>query len=111
MQTETISPAQAAEKIRSTSGRYFTVDFIKRTNGAPRTMTARLGVSQGVTGEGKAFDPKSHHLITVSETVRERDAQGRIRTKGIQFRHIPIENIRRVTVGGQTFQVTGPYFR
>ena len=51
--------------IDSTDGRWFTVTFIKRTDGSLRTMTCRTGVKKYVNGVGLAYDPKSLNLRSV----------------------------------------------
>lgn len=46
-------------------GKIFSITFIKRTTGLPRTMTARRGVTAHLTGEGLRYDPSEHDLMTV----------------------------------------------
>lgn len=100
-----ITSSEAIRLIRSARGKYFTVGFNKRKDNSFRTMTGRLGVRQGVTGDGKSFDDASHDLVTLSETVRERDASGRIRTKGVQFRAFGVERLRTLTIGGEEYSI------
>jgi hypothetical protein len=102
---ETISSSEAVRLIRSAKGRYFTVGFNKRKDGSFRILTGRVGVSKGVKGDGKSFDEEGKDLLTVSETVQERDSFGRIRTRGIQFRHFGIERLRTLRIGGNDFRV------
>lgn len=110
---ETISTTQAADLIKRSGGKLFSVTFIKRSTGSPRRMVARVGVTKGVTGEGKRFDPSAHNLLTVHEfvtdpsTTRE-DGTGRFiggGNMGTQFRHVPVENITGLRIGGKVFQV------
>lgn len=110
-----ISSSEAVRLIRSARGKYFTVGFNKRKDGSFRILTGRLGVRKGVKGipegitgpkgGGKSFDEESKDLVTVSETVQERDSCGRIRTRGIQFRHFGIERLRTLRIGGKDFRV------
>lgn len=100
-----ITSSEAIRLIRSARGKYFTVGFQKRKDNSFRTMTCRIGVRKGVNGAGKSFDEESHDLVTVSETVRERDSMGRIRTLGTQFRHFGIERLRTLTIGGEEYSV------
>lgn len=104
----TISRTEAVQKLRASAGRYFTVWFTKRSDGSPRRITGRFGVRKGTNGTGKSFDPEAHNLLTVNETVQVRDEKGRIRTAGIQFRHVAIERIEQIRVGGKIFRVIGP---
>lgn len=47
------------------NGKIFTVEFIKRTDREHRIMTARRGVSKGVTGVGLKYDPKVYDCLCV----------------------------------------------
>jgi hypothetical protein len=75
-------------------------------------MVARRGVRKGVTGEGLAFNPANHNLITVCEFVTDpdtdRDNRGRYNGHGnadLQFRHIPIEGIEEIRIEGERYTV------
>lgn len=108
-----ITTSEAADRIRKSGGKLFGVTFIKRSTRSPRHMVARTGVRKGVTGDGKRFDPNAHNLLTVHEfvtdpeTTRE-DVSGQFignGNMGTQFRHVPIENIRELRIGGKRFKV------
>ena len=62
---------EAIEMIKNSNGKIFGVRFIKRTNGEMRTMSARRGVSKGVTGEGLKYDPESKQLLTVYDMNKQ----------------------------------------
>lgn len=62
-------------------GRFFSVRFIKRSNGAERFMNCRLGVKKHLKGGDKAYDDKVHKLVTVYDV----QAEG--------YRCIPLESI------------------
>ena len=104
---ELISQDTAAELIRTSKGKIFSVTFIKRSTGSLRRMVGRTGVKQGVTGDGKAFNPKDHNLLTVFELVTnpERGERGQLRNMGKQFRHVSIEGITSLRIAGKEFQV------
>jgi len=74
--------------IRNTKGKFFSVEFVKRTTGEVRRMNCRTGVTIGVTGVGKAFNDVDKGLVTVW------DAQIS------QFRSIPLANIIKITSQG-----------
>lgn len=57
------------EKVRS--GRVFTLEFIKRTNGDRRVMNCRLGVKAHVKGVGRTFDPKTKDLLGVFDMQKQ----------------------------------------
>ena len=76
-------------------GRIFSVEFIKRSTGELRTMTARIGVKKHLNGGYKSYNPGQHNLLTFFDM----DAKG--------YRSIPVEAIQRLKVGGQTFDFAG----
>jgi len=78
----------AIEVIRKAKGKFFSVEFVKRTTGEVRKMNCRMGVTLGVTGVGKAFNDSDKGLVTVW------DAQIS------QFRSIPLANIIKITSQG-----------
>ena len=109
---QVINHTQAEELMRSTGGKLFAVRFNKRSNGAPRRMTCRLGVRKGVTGEGKKFNDSDHNLLTVHEFVTgsaARDNQGRFVMGAVaadtQFRSVPLERVTWLRVRGREYQV------
>ena len=61
----------AIKIIKDSQGKIFGVSFIKRTNGELRIMSARRGVSKGVTGEGLKYDPESKQLLTVYDMNKQ----------------------------------------
>jgi hypothetical protein len=80
----------AAAVIEGTNGRFFTVEFVKRTNGEVRVMTARTGVTKHLKGVGPAYSFAEKKLIGVYDVVSG------------GYRCIPIESIRRVVFDGKT---------
>jgi len=111
---QTITQEQAAARIRQSRGRLFGVTFVKRSDGSLRNLTGRRGVTAGVKGggSGSKFNAAAHNLLTVAEFVTDedtpRDAKGRFNgagSLGYQYRHIPIEGIRSLRIGGETFAV------
>ena len=75
-------------------GRFFAVDFVKRTDGADRHMVARLGVHRGTLGVGMAYDPAEHDLLTVFDI----HAPGKGPKRG-DFRSVPLDRV--VAVNGR----------
>lgn len=72
-------------------GKIFSVTFIKRSTGELRHMKCRMGVTRHLKGGAKAYAPKAKNLLSVFDM----DAEG--------YRSIPVEAIKRLSVGGQTF--------
>lgn len=88
--TATITVAEAVKFMTEESeGRFFAVDFVKRSTGEHRHMTCRIGVKKHLTGAGPAYDSKAKNLVTVFDTV-----------KG-GYRAIPVENIIRLKIDGE----------
>ena len=120
METQTITTRQAANHIRFSKGKIFTVEFIKRGDRkknphAPesalplRKLTGRTGVSKGVNGTGRSYDAASHGLLTVAEFApATRNDKGQFAghefTPGA-FRNVGIEGIRSLKIGGKRFTV------
>ena len=82
------STESALDVIQKSKGKFFTVEFVKRTTGEVRKMNCRTGVKKGVTGIGKSFNDSDKGLVTVWDA------------KISQFRSIPIENIIKITSQG-----------
>lgn len=72
-------------------GKVFGVEFIKRSTGELRRMNCRLGVTKHLRGGKSSYSANKKELLTVFDMTN----------KG--YRSIPIEGIRSVSVGGQTF--------
>src|SRR5574343_645570 len=68
--------------LNSTKGRIFEVEFIKRSTGELRKMTARMKVTKYLKGGTQPYKPKEHNLITVFSMA----------DKG--YRNISVENIK-----------------
>lgn len=76
-------------------GTLFKVVFVKRTTGELREMVCRFGVSKGVTGEGLKFDPLEKGLIVVFDMQKK------------AYRSIPVENIQKLVIRGEVFDLEG----
>ena len=88
--------AQEAKSIveNITNGKFFTVTFIKRSDGSERVMNCRKGVKKHLKGGEKKYDPKKHNLVCVFD----RQAMG--------YRSIALESIIRISMdGGKVYEV------
>lgn len=88
-----VSRDELVAKIKATGGKFFSVTFIKRTTNSKRRMICRNGVSKGVTGEGRKYNPKNHDLIPTFSI----DSDG--------HRHIAIEGLLEAKIGGEHYVV------
>lgn len=68
-------------------GKFFSVKFVRRTDGAIRTMTAR--VMPPDPGSKAVYDPDKHDLLTVREVPHGR------------WRAIPADGIIEIRAHGQ----------
>ena len=90
---QTITKEQARTIISNTKGQFFNVEFKKRTTGETRSMTARVGVSKYITGEGLKYNAKEKDLLPVYDMI----------AKG--YRMVSIDGITRIRTNGETFYV------
>jgi len=82
---------QIKELVKSTKGKVFGIQFVKRTTGELRKMTCRTGARVGVTGEGRKYDLDEKNLLSVYDMK-----------KG--FRTIPIEGVVSFTFKGVKYE-------
>ena len=82
----------AKDLIKSTKGKFFTVVFIKRTNGQLRVMNCRTGVTKYLKGGSKGFNDSDHNLVTVFDTVAK------------AYRSIPLDAIVEIRFGGKIYK-------
>jgi hypothetical protein len=81
--------------LKDSEGRIFSVEFIKRTTGELRKMTARLGVTKHLQGGSKRFSDIEKQLITVFDMEKH------------AYRSIPLENIIKISINGLEIQTKG----
>lgn len=88
--------------IEEMGGKFFSVEFIKRTNRERRKMVCRLSktVKIGKSGAGLRFDPTKHDLVTVLDVdiykANLMDGRDREDAAKSSFRHIPLENVLKI---------------
>lgn len=92
--TVEVSQEQAQQMVKGYKGRqFFTVEFVKRSNGKDRVMNCRKGVSKGVRGGGLRFDPASKGLVSVFDIPKK------------EYRFISLDNIKRISLKGKRYIV------
>jgi hypothetical protein len=86
---------QVRNLIAQSSGRFFGVRFVKRTDGSVRNMNARLGVrpAPSKTGRPMAYKPMDKGLLTVWDR------------KNLTYRMINLDSVLDVTVDGVNYSV------
>lgn len=90
---DTITRKKAVAWIQARAGKFFSVRFVKRTDGSVREMTCRQGVKVHLKGGPPAYDFAANRLLPVWDTV----AAG--------YRSIPVEGITDVKIAGKWFRV------
>jgi hypothetical protein len=88
---KTINTKFRADIIYNTKGKFFTVEFIKRTDNTLRRMNARTGVKKHLVGGDQAYNPREKDLIVVFDMEK------------LAHRSIPIENIKKLKFAGTTY--------
>ena len=89
----TINRFRLETLLNDTSGRFFTVMFIKK-NGPPRVMNGRKGVHKGLAGTGK---PNGLHT----------SAMKMFDVKVNGYRQINLDTVKWVKTGGVRYTVVG----
>ena len=87
-----VSKQVATEVLRNMNGTFFSVSFIKRSDGSQRTMLCRTGVKNYITGEGLKYNPAEQGLLPVWE-VNE------------GYKMIPLSNVTSFRAHGAKFVV------
>jgi hypothetical protein len=91
---EIITHGQAKQIIVDYKGsQFFTVTFVKRTDGAVRVMNCRKGVHKGTRGGALRFDPVAKGLVSVFDIP-----------KG-QHRFISLDQIIRVAMPKKVYLI------
>jgi hypothetical protein len=90
---ELIEKIKATDPRNSGRGEFFTVTFVKRTDGTTRTINARLGVRRYLRGGDLPYDPIAKGLLPVYD-VQKRD-----------YRMINLGTIISAKVGGVDYIV------
>jgi hypothetical protein len=90
---KTISRAEAVKLIKDTKGKFFTVTFVKRTDGTTRVMNARLGVRSYLKGGELPYDPTSKNLLPVFDVPKK------------EYRMVDLNTIIKLKIGNNEYQV------
>jgi hypothetical protein len=91
--TNTLNRSAAKQMIKDTKGKFFTVSFIKRTDGTRRVMNARLGVKAFLKGGTLPYDPEAKRLIPVYDVQKR------------AYRMINVDTIFNLKIGQQEYNV------
>lgn len=63
--------SEAIKAIKESNGQWFSVRFIRRTDGEVRYMNARTGVRKHLRGGEAAYDFKAKKLISVFDKIKK----------------------------------------
>ena len=89
----TISKDLVHDFIRNLNGKFFTIEFIKRTTGELRVMRATTNYDSKVVGGSMKYDPTAKQLIPVWDMDKK------------AFRSIPTDSVLVIRALGNRYQV------
>ena len=98
--TKTLTIAQFINEVAD--GKFFSVTFVKKTDGSVREMLARRGVSKGVKGVLPEGQRKAEDAANNVLTVFDVQAEEKVGEKGA-FRRINLENLISVKLHGESY--------
>lgn len=79
--------------LRSLNGKFFTIEFTKRTTGEVRVMRATTNYQSKLAGGDLAYDADAKKLIPVWDMEKK------------AFRSIPTDAVLRIVALGNTYEV------
>ena len=100
---KTIDRATAKKYIYATNGQKFSAVFTKK-NGEKRLMNCMLGVTDGVKGVGRNFDPDEKGLVGVFDVDAVKIVDGE-EEKG-DFRFINLHTLESLEIQGVEYTIT-----
>jgi hypothetical protein len=74
-------------------GKFFSVHFIKRSNGCYRKMNCRFGVKKNLVGTGPKYNFEEKGLMSVFDVQK------------CEYRVISLESIRRIRINHKVFKI------
>ena len=83
------------------SGKFFSCEFVKRSNGKRRKILARSGVTIGVTGKGCAYNFTQKNLLPVLDV----NLYNKTKDADNSRRAIPLEGVIWVQISGVKYWV------
>ena len=98
-----IDRATAKKYIYATNGQKFSAVFTKK-NGEKRLMNCMLGVTDGVKGVGRKFNPDEKGLVSVFDVDAEKIVDGE-KKKG-DFRFINLLTLEKLTIDEVEYTIT-----
>ena len=90
--TQTITKEQAYEKMTQSSGKIFTVNFVKK-DGSNRAMNCRLGVKKHLKGGVLRYNPKAKNLLGIFDLYKQ------------AYRMVNLTTIYRLKIEGKEYEV------
>lgn len=91
-------------------GTIFSVDYIKRTTGEPRTMVCRLGVKSHLRGGELPYDPVEKGLLPVYDVqeaarlAKEAAEKGEEPNLSKAYRQVSLDSVTELRVKGQVYR-------
>ena len=98
-----IDRATAKKYVYATNGKEFMAVFTKK-NGDLREMNCMIGVTDGVKGVGRKFNPDEKGLVSVFDVDAEKIVDGE-KKKG-DFRFINLSTLEKLTIDEVEYTIT-----
>ena len=100
MKTATLARSGVRDYLESLNGKFFVVEFIKRTTGELRKLQATTNLTSHLKGGEASYDAKEKGLLVVI------DLQAAKKNPDRAFRSIPLENVLVIRANGVTLTIT-----
>ncbi len=84
-------------------GKFATVNFIKKSNGAVRTLNGKSKAFAALKGGDEAYDAESRGQVRVADVNVYKDEKGNPCARRTAYRAVVVDNIQWVTSGGKKY--------
>jgi hypothetical protein len=90
---KTLKADEVEQFLRSLNGKFFTIEFVKRTTGEVRKMTATTNYQSKLAGGEATYDFTEKKLIPVWDLAKQ------------AFRSIPLDAVLTINAKGDTYKI------
>lgn len=93
MPEQTLKADEVGQFLYDLNGKFFTIEFIKRSTGEVRKMTATTNYQSKLAGGEAAYDFGEKKLIPVWDLAKQ------------AFRSIPLDSVLTINAKGNTYKI------
>lgn len=90
---KTLKADEVGQFLHDLNGKFFTIEFVKRTTGEVRKMTATTNYQSKLAGGEAAYDFGEKKLIPVWDLAKQ------------AFRSIPLDSVLTINAKGDTYKI------